>query len=320
MANPVSPPDRIRERALYWLMRSHSGEMTAAERTGFERWLAASPEHRKVYEALRAVWNDFPLPEAELAAARGYVRRHGSFRRPWRAALAAVLVLAAGLPIIEGWPLVDTGVYRTAKGERQAVVLADGTQVELNGDTELAVRYGWFSRSVELTQGEALFSVAPRKLRPFEVQASGGLIRDIGTRFDVDLRPGSVRVAVLEGAVRIKLSDTGNERHVNQGQMARYSPEGTLTEAEPADLAAATAWREGKLIFRATRLSEILAELGRYHPVAFRLADPALERLSLSGVFKADDLPVFLATLEAALPVKIRQATDGSIMVERVNR
>jgi transmembrane sensor len=102
--------------------------------------------------------------------------------------------------------------------------------------------------------------------------------------------------------------------------MASYSATGVLTEAAPADLSAATAWREGKLIFRATPLPEILAELGRYHPVVFRLADPALERLSLSGVFKVDDLPLFLATLEAVLPVKIGRAEDGSIAVERTKR
>lgn len=320
MANPVSPSDGIRERALYWLVRVHSGEMSAAERAAFERWLTARPEHRQAYEALCTAWSDLPRQEAELAAARRYVRRRGFSRRTWSAAVAAVLVLAMGLSVFEGWPLADTSVYRTAKGERRAVTLPDGTQVELNGDTVLALRYGWSSRSAELAQGEALFAVAPGKLRPFQVRASGGLIRDIGTRFDVDLRPGSVRVAVLEGAVRIHLTDTGKERQVNERQMASYSPAGMLTETEPADLAAATAWREGKLIFRTTPLPEILAALGRYHPVAFRLADPALERLSLSGVFEVDDLPLFLATLEAAMPVKTRQAEDGSIVVERANR
>lgn len=320
MANPVSSSDRIRERALYWFARLQSGETDSAERAAFERWLAASPAHRQAYEALRAAWDDLPRPEAELAAARRYARRRGSFRRVFSPALAAVLVLTMGLAAYEGWPLSDTGVYRTAKGERRTVVLPDGTQVELNSDTVLAMRYGWSSRSVELERGEAFFSVAPRKFRPFEVRASGGSIRDIGTRFDVDRRPASVRVAVLEGAVRIRLADAGNERQVNEGQMVSYSATGVLTEATLADLSAATAWRDGKLVFRATPLSTVFAELGRYHPAVVHIADPTLERLPLSGVFKVDDLPLFLATLEAVLPVKISRAEDGGIAVERTKR
>ncbi|MGX2041730.1 FecR family protein [Methylocaldum sp. MU1018] len=320
MADPISPSDGIRERALYWLTRIQSGEANAADRAALERWLAASPAHRQAYAALRAAWSELPLPAAELAAARRYVHRRSSPWRAWSAAVAALLVMAVGLAAFEGWPLADTGVYRTAKGERRTAILPDGSQVELNSDTVLAVRYGWSSRSVELARGEALFSIAAGKLRPFEVKAAGGLIRDIGTRFDVDLRPGSVRVAVLEGAVRIRLSGTGKERQVNEGQTAGYSAAGVLTEAAPADLSAATAWREGKLVFRAAPLSAVFAELGRYHAATFRIADPGLERLSLSGVFHNDDLPLFLATLEAVLPVKTRQTGDGSIVVERAKR
>ena len=320
MANPVSTSDGIRERALYWLVRIQSGEANSADRAAFERWLAASPAHRQAYEALRAAWNDLPRPETELAAARRFVRRRGSSRHAWRAALAAMLVLAAGLSALEGWPLIDGGVYRTAKGERRTATLPDGTLVEINSDTVLAVRYGWFSRSIELERGEALFSVAPGKLRPFEVRAAGGTIRDIGTRFDVDLRPASVRVAVVEGAVRIRPAGAGTERQVNEGYMARYDQAGMITDAEPADLSSATAWREGKLIFRAAPLAAVFAELGRYHAVTFRIAEPALERLPLSGVFQHDDLPLFLATLEAVLPVKTRQAGDGGIVVERASR
>lgn len=320
MANPVSSSDGIRERALYWLVRVHSGEMSAAERAAFERWLAARREHRQAYEAICVAWSDLPRPEAELTAARHYVRRRGFSRRAWSTAVAAVLVLAVGLSALDGWPPSGSGVYRTAQGERRTVILPDGTQVELNSDTVLALCYGWFSRSVELERGEAFFSVAPWKFRPFEVRALGGSIRDIGTRFDVDLRPASVRVAVLEGAVRIRLADAGNERQVNEGQMVRYSATGELSETEPADLAAATAWREGKLIFRATPLSTVFAELGRYHSVAVHIADPALEQLPLSGVFKADDLPLFLATLEAALPVRTKLGEDGRVVVERRKR
>jgi FecR protein. len=100
-------------------------------------------------------------------------------------ASAASLLFAVGLGIKEGWPLVDGRVLQTAKGELRQITLADGSLIELNSDTELAVHYSWLGRSLELVRGEALFSVAPGKWRPFEVSAGGGKLRDIGTRFDV---------------------------------------------------------------------------------------------------------------------------------------
>jgi len=232
-------------------------------------------------------------------------------------ASAASLLFAVGLGIKEGWPLVDGSVFQTAKGELRQITLADGSLIELNSDTELAVHYSWLGRSLELVRGEALFSVAPGKWRPFEVSAGGGKLRDIGTRFDVAIGPSANRISVLEGAIDLSLPATGEQRQTGAGQMMTYNAATVLSEPAAADVKTFAVWRNRKLIFRNTQLSEVARELERYHPVHVRLVDPSLNNLTLGGVFDNNDLERFLATLEAVLPVDIKRGKNGDVLIDR---
>lgn len=309
-----SSANSVREQALAWLVRLHSGHCDQDERARFEAWLAADPAHRAAYRAVSRAWHDLPRPQSELAAARAYRPRRRE-RRPLLA-LAAVLVLALGLGVRhEGWPLLDTHTYRTAKGERQTLRLGDGSQVELNTDTEIKVGYGW-RRHIDLVRGEALFTVAEGAWRPFEVGAGGGVLRDIGTRFDVYVGPRQTQVAVLDGWVRLRLA--GNEsRDIGAGQGAAYRADTIVAEPQAVDAQAAALWREGRVAFHEATLDEALAQMTRYFPVEVAFAEAGLKRLKLSGRFGTANLPLFLATLEATLPVQARLIGGRVIRVER---
>lgn len=307
----------VRRQAIAWLVSKQSGAFSAEERQAFERWLAADPDHSRIYRQIEAAWMGLPCPSIELAAARKKDRRLWRHSQRLALAIAASMALAVGLCAWEGWPLADNSVFRTAKGERRNITLADGSSVELNSDSELAVYYSWRGRSLALLRGEALFGVAPGKLRPFEVTAGGGRIRDIGTRFDVVVGASQNRVSVLEGAIDLRLAATGDQRQTLAGQAITYNAVTVLSEPEAADVKALTAWHTGKLIFRNTPLSEVLNKLERYHPVHFRLAEPSLAFLPLGGVFDNNDLERFLVTLEAVLPVDIKRDKNGDVLIDR---
>ncbi|TAN71497.1 MAG: FecR family protein [Methylobacter sp.] len=307
----------IRQQAIDWLVRKQSGAFAVAERQRFEQWLAADPLHRRIYEQVERVWLGLPCPQAELSAARKKTSRLRLLPKSLVLASAASLLFAVGLGIREGWPLVDGRVLQTAKGELRQITLSDGSLVDLNSDTELAVHYGWLGRSLELVRGEALFSVAPAKLRPFEVSAGGGKLRDIGTRFNVAIGPSANRISVLEGAIVLNLPATGEQRQTKSGQMMTYNAVTVLSEPVAADVKTFAVWRNRKLIFRNTPLSEVVRELERYHPVHVRLIDPSLGGLTLGGVFDNNDLDRFLTTLEAVLPVDIKRDKNGDVMIKR---
>ncbi len=305
-----------RAEAARWLARRRNGDYSPEEQKAFLRWLNAAEANRKAYEDAKNLWEQMGGLEAiagqQLLEARAHLaqaRRRPVRRRAIGFALAASV--AAVLTWNIGWlDFADEHTYRTAVGERQAITLADGSRIDLDTNSEVAIRYSRRIRELKLVHGQAAFTVAHGDARPFDVLAGNGRIRDIGTQFDVRWHPDRVSVAVLEGAVEV--SGGGAARHLRQGQRLSYTPQGNFSNTEPADIAAIAAWREGKLIFNDQPLGEVLAELGRYHAASLTVMSPAIMDIKVSGIFPADDLGLALKTIAATLPVRLTQTGPQS--------
>jgi transmembrane sensor len=221
--------------------------------------------------------------------------------------------VAAALAWNIGWlDFPDEHTYRTALGEHKAVALADGSRLDLDTDTEVVVRFSRRSRELKLVRGQALFTVVHGDARPFDVLADKGRIRDIGTQFDVRRNASRVSVTVLEGAVEVSGFDTTPARPLRQGQRLSYTPQGDFSAVESIDVAAAAAWREGRLVFRGQRLGEVLTELGRYHAASLTVTSARVMDIKVSGTFPTDNLELALKTIAAALPVKLTKTGPQS--------
>ncbi len=297
------------DQAAYWFARLRADDCSEQERVGFAAWLAESEVHSREYARLLHTWQELDGLRGEfeaLSPPRAAPRR----RRPPRwIPLAAAAALLAALGI--GWHGFDGGEsYATAKGEQRRITLADGSEAHLGADSRIRVEMSGELRRVRLEQGQALFTVAHGS-RPFEVDAGAGVIRDIGTRFDVRRDEDRVAVAVLEGEVEICLG--GAVQPLSRGQQTHYSKRG-LAAPSPADLETVTAWRQGKLVFDGTPLAEVVRELQRYHDRPIAIDDPALGALRVSGIFNAGDLDGLLATLQQVLPLKAERDGDAILL------
>lgn len=339
MTNPRHvAPSAIAQQAAQWFMRLNSGVCTEQEHTDFESWLAASAVHRGEYGRVQALWKEMdgleelPFPELEQAraewrvAAESRVTEHVSDYQP-RAflpiriplALAATLILA----LVAGWLWrglhIEWADYQTAQGEQKTVILADGSSIIMNTDSRLMAGQSAWYRKVRLAQGEALFSVAPDKHRPFEVSAGNGVIRALGTRFNVYKKSDRVAVTLLEGRLRIATrgSEDSSRSSVElaAGYGIAYTSAGNILAAAKTDTAAATAWRENRLIFDRTSLDEALSELNRYRNDAVYITDLRLKALTVSGVFNTHDTDAFLLAVQQVLPVKADKRADGSVLL-----
>ncbi len=122
----------------------------------------------------------------------------------WSVAAAATLLLAGGI----GWHQqfrrnAAPEVYATTADSYQRVTLADGSVAELNASSEIKVNYTPADRRVQLVRGEAHFTVAKNKERPFWVQAGTVKVRAVGTAFDVRITEREIDVLVTEGKVTL---------------------------------------------------------------------------------------------------------------------
>lgn len=305
--------DRVLEAAASWVARLQSDDATAADRQAFDRWIAEHPDHRAAYDELRALWSDLeevPIAKARLGQLRAQRRRRvGGF---------AVLCLAAGVAMLSFvTPYGDRwrADYYTGVGEVRHITLEDGTKVDLNTDTALTVHYEQGQRRVRLLRGEAFFDVAKNPLRPFVVEDNALSATALGTRYSV----GSVGagfaadVQVEEGHVQVKAA--GQNAVLGAGEAATIDRQGRLSLSK-ADIAAGTAWRDGKLIFSRRPLRQVLATLERYRHGRILLLDAEAGDLEVSGIFDLADTDDALHVLEASLPLRVLRLSGLMVVVQ----
>ncbi|AZE49852.1 Iron siderophore sensor protein [Pseudomonas chlororaphis] len=308
----------VRDEAALWFVRLQEPAISAEERQRFDAWLAQHEAHRDEFQLLHTLWAATDLvPKARLqalcATPSPSIRRRPLLRY---AVAASVLAVAVGLGLFSGLnqPAGYSAEFVTALGERRHVALPDGSLVDLNSRSRLLVRYEQDRRSVELSEGEAMFSVEHDSSRPFVVAAGPGKVTVTGTRFDVRRDAAQTRVAVEQGTVKVQGRDAADSDFVNltAGLGTAVDAQGQVAAAYAVDPQALTAWRSGKLVFNNASLSEVATEVSRYRAQPLRVGSEALGRLRLTSVFKADDTDALLKALPSILPVAVKTHADGS--------
>lgn len=282
----------LEEQAAAWFLCIQEGDCSTAERQEFETWLAGNPDHRREYQKYVQLWNNLDQVGSMSAP-----------KRRKKAHTGVVLLALAALLGTAQWLTSREEVITTALGQRQHILLADGTAVDMNTATMLRVAMSGFTRKVTLERGEALFDVAHGSLRPFEVRAGNATMRDIGTSFNVTRENDKITVAVLEGEVQIRLDNqAGAAATLRSGEQLAYSAHG-LSEISPLD-DTATAWRDGRLVFHETPLAEVVRQINRYHVRQIVLADVRLSDLKVSGEFNSGDREGLIKALKILFPLR----------------
>ncbi|MFD0326499.1 FecR family protein [Lysobacter gummosus] len=187
----------------------------------------------------------------------------------------------------------------------------------LDTDSVIVARFSDERREVEVDRGRVQFQVAADAARPFSVKAGNGLIRDIGTTFQVIKTDSTVNVGLLEGEVIVSNGVAQADSTLKPGQQLSYDHSGRMSPPEPLDLNAAQAWPTGDLVFKNRRLDALLIEMNRYSATKLRLADPALGKITVSGVFHIGDQAALLEALEQGWSLQSEQRADDEIVLHR---
>lgn len=247
--------------------------------------------------------------------------------RPRFVAAAAVALVAASLAAWFGAERYLAPVYSTGIGEQKLVVLADGSRVELNARTRLEVHFGQRARHIDLLEGQALFKVAKDAAHPFVVTSGDLVVRAVGTEFDVDRKQSATTVTVLEGRVAVRtlgepgLQPVGSANldtlpaQVFVGAGEQVSASGHRPpHAARANVAAATAWTHGSLVFEGSRLADVVEEFNRYNEQQLVVGEPRLNDMLISGVYTPTD-PALLVRFLREQPTLRLQESGSTIVI-----
>lgn len=291
---PLLCAQEVNARATEFLERREFGDWTDVEETNLAAWLADSKTHCAAFWRLEAAWDrTHRLAALKVERLERPFSVDGEPARPWfrsAAAAVAVAVIGVSLGAYALWP--QGAVYRTPVGGREIITLADGSQIELNTNTELETQITKNSRSVRLIRGEAYFRIHHDETRPFVVVASGKRVTDLGTVFTVRDDAGSVRVALLEGKASF---DAGGKPVVMTpgDKIIATADRLTVSHDQPQTLVADLGWRRGVVIFKRTSLAQVAAEFNRYNETKLVIADPQIAELTVGGTFPANNVELF---------------------------
>lgn len=329
-----SDPTRFWDEAALHLARRDRGA-TAGEEAEFARWLAGDGPRHEAVDHLSRVWSALDAlrdPAADAAEAdEGETKTAAAtplpFFRPWMAVAAGIALMLGTAGALLLRPASPEHIA-TAVGAVSTSVLADGTHARLNTDSEIAVEFARDERRVRLLRGEACFEVTPDAARPFTVEANGARVRVVGTVFNLRRRDDRVELVVAEGRVAVDTDGAADALRtmVVAGQRAELAPglpENAggvrIDKLDTESLGRALAWREGRLVFAGTPLTEALDEFSRHHPVRLELADEELGRMRLGGAFEAADLEGFLQLLETGFGVRVERVAADRVRLGRAD-
>lgn len=312
----------------------------ASEEKQFSEWLEASPANRKAYDEVTRSWEISALAAADtnVIAMRSEAlmlrpSEPREYSRLWGAAatIAFFLLVLSGVYVsdpgfikhFEQPAEVDHMVLRTGIGQQATATLEDGSLVTLNTNTVLEVNYSKLRRDIRLVGGQALFKVAHNVARPFVVAAANREVVAVGTEFEVRLDGQKVRVALLEGRVRVQPIQT--RRNEDSAEpIAVLSPGEQLVANTSGDVVVKSAkvdelvsWQTGRVRFDDMPLADAVAEMNRYNHTPIVITDPAAAKLRISGSFRAGQSWPFAEAVGDAFGLKADAGQDA-IRIHRV--
>ena len=323
------PDPAADEQASLWAARLEGGTLSAADRDALDAWLNADLAHRPLLSRYCQFSADLEEQLLALVATGGVklppepdtesvIRvSRWTFARVASITLAAAAALALGVWVSRPGTPIET--IATAAAQRSSVALADGTRVELNARTNLTFENGSSERHVRLAGGEAFFTVAKDRSRPFIIETPAGSVRVTGTVFNVRCaNPAELEVAVVEGSVEVRARESSDSPYRLGAKDSLSAVHGVVTrQALTTDqLNDALAWRQGQIALDHVPLRDALARFADYHARTIILSAGILAHgKPVGGWHHIDDLDHFLTGIHASQGVLVRYEPNGTIRV-----
>lgn len=299
--------------------------LTTNEAALLAQWLAADPRHAHAFDNAQRGWSAFEdAGEDEiLVAMRAHALAPAVRRRvvwPQIAAVAAALVLLVASSLVLLPSLLPGGNapavreltwtrYEAGAGQVRTVNLADGSVMMLDAASVAETRLAADARAIRLVRGRALFEVSHDPARPFGVTAGDRRVVALGTRFEVDLGDGPLKVTLLRGKVAVEPLDGGGRTEtLLPGQQFMEHDGGISVNQVP--IVEVPAWSRGLVDFNDVPLGVALAQINRGSGRRIVIRDATVAGLRVSGQFRAGDADRFASTVGELHGLRVTRRGD----------
>lgn len=188
----------------------------------------------------------------------------------------------------------------THNGEQYRVTLSDGTTILADAATTIRfpVAFAGNERVVEVN-GHAWFEVAAHAHQPFYVKKGNQTVQVLGTSFDIHAydNENATTVTLVSGRVQVRNGTASCQLAPGQQAVAGNSEAG-ITLVKNADVEQATAWINGKMVFRNADISTIMRAVERWYNIKVEIQGNLASRNFYFAVNRAAPLSELLHFLE----------------------
>lgn len=338
--------------AEYWA-RMHA-DASPAQKRDYLRWLKKSQEHvaaaldigringllREMKPPLSIV--DHTAPPSNVVPLRRDPRQ--SWRtvqeqppprntQPLKIAAAVLVGVVVSALVFALATARRNRAIETAAGESRALVLADGSRVQLGPNSRIRVEFDEQRRVILLLAGDIMSQVAKDAQRPFIVDAGVGTARAVGTEFGVSRYDDRMVVTVTEGIVAV----AGGHSAAIHSRAAAHSAGATaarvtvavsagqqvkvsnvrLESVRQVDVERELGWVQGKLIFDGQTIGEAAAEFNRRNRLQIEVADGEIAQRPVAAVFDATDPHSFTEFVALAGSINVVRDSPDVLRLER---
>ena len=319
-----------------------TGDANPDEKAFFQEHIKNSPENYEEYLQLNEIWNrsekmdivDIPDIELEwLSISRKITENKNSIdesngllnilktiwtgivnpklKPVYSAAIIVVIFLSTLLLWNDEEIVLEIITYSTRNAEIKLIELPDGSHAMLNCGSTISFPKDFVGneRNVEL-EGEAFFTVT-KGVKPFIVVTDNANARVLGTEFDVWARGNETRVVVMQGIVNLS-SKFKDDQGVNliRNQASEISNDESAKTVDEVDSDLILGWRQGRLVFKQTPVSEMVQELERFYNISMNVENDKINDLTLTGTFSSSNVDSVLTMISLALRCEY-QFDDG---------
>jgi ferric-dicitrate binding protein FerR (iron transport regulator) len=321
--NYIVPEDFLNDESfLEWIKGSDDASVAY-----WENWLNDNPAKKEIAFATRTFFesvyvketiSDAQLKEAEQKLFE-YIQTKKSpkifslYKKTWWSVAAAVFVIVVSVVV---WQYaVAHASLKTSFGQIAQRSLPDGSEVTLNANSSIS--YNKWNENTDREvwiKGEAFFHVKKTTdHRRFIVHANHFDVIVTGTQFNVVNRDDKTNVMLTEGSVTIK-KDDGEEIKMKPGDFIELDNNQFVKKEEKKENI--LAWKERKLYFDNTPMSEVANIIQQQYGVTVKISDDSTAEKTISGIMPNTSLDLLLSSLEATSDFKISRK-NNEIIIEK---
>jgi transmembrane sensor len=201
----------------------------------------------------------------------------------------------------------NTQSYKTGIAQTKTFRLPDNSEVLLNTASKITFNEKKWENNRDLTlDGEAYFQV--QKGKTFSVQTADGVVKVLGTHFNVKQRKNYYEVTCYEGLVSV----TYNNKTVKLPPGKTFRVVNKKIEAVDDSTAENPSWMQQESSFKRIPLNQVIAELERQYDIKIKVDAVDTSKL-FTGSFTHTNQKTALEAV--TIPLKLSYKIEGKTIV-----